>query len=302
MEITKAIITAGGRGTRFLPAVKAYQKEMIPVMNKPQLQWIIEEAVESGIKQIAIVNREGVDTLAKYLADDNKLWKFLQESGKTSVMDSLVELKNKVEITLFEQKESDPYGNGTPFLITKDWTEGQTVAAMWGDDLMVQVDKTKPTCLQQMSEYYEKYNPVVVTSVLEVSPLMIPKGGRFEYFSKEESPIPYHAKSVVEKPAIDKAPSLFEQASRFILAPEVFTELENRISGKGGELWLTDAINRLMEKGFLVIAPPWEGLIWAPCGDPIRWLKGNILVALHNGEYENERIELVEFMKSVVRE
>ncbi len=299
MEITKAIITAGGRGTRFLPAVKAYQKEMIPVMNKPQLQWIIEEAVESGIKQIAIVNREGVDTFSRYWADDDKLMKFLEETGKSSLMDSLVDLKNKVEITMFEQKESDPYGNGTPFLLTKDWTDGEPIAAMWGDDIMVRMDKTKPTVLVQMMEYFERYNPAAVMSVFEAPIGSIPKGGRYEYFSEMESEIPYHAKRVIEKPSIEEAPSQFENSCRFILGPEVFIELEQRIKGMGGEIWLVDSVNRLMEKGLLVIAHPWEGFKVVPCGDPIHWLQGNLLVALYSGEFDSEKSELIEFIKNL---
>lgn len=299
MKITKAIITAGGRGTRFLPAVKAYQKEMIPVMNKPQLQWIIEEAVESGITDIAMVNREGVNTFVNYWADDDKLWKFLEETGKIVVMDSLVELKKKVNITVFEQKETDPYGNGTPFILAKDWTEGQSVAAMWGDDMMIRVDKTKPTCLVQMMAYFEKYNPAAVMSTCEFTRETISKVASYEYYKPEESSIPYHAKSSVEKPEPDKAPSLYGNASRFILSQEVFEELSKKITGKAGELWLTDATNRLMQSGRVVIAAPWEGIIWAPCGDPMNWLKANIWTAIYSGEFENEKEGMMKFLSEL---
>lgn len=300
MEITKAIITAGGRGTRFLPVSSAYQKEMVPVMNKPQLQWVIEEAIQSGIKEIAVVSREGINTFADYLKDDNEFWGFLKQTGKESLMDSWLTMKSQVEFTLFEQKETDPYGNGTPFIITKDWAGGEAVIAMWGDDLLVHSDKSKPTCISQMMRYYNEFSPVAVMSVIEVPRDEIKRYGSYEYFDDEEKVVPYQAKSLVEKPSPQEAPSLYANASRFVLTTDVFEELSNRVEGKGGELWLTDAVNRLMQKGKVVIAAPWEGSLWMPCGDPLRWLKANILTAMHSDEYQDEKSDLINFMSDLV--
>ena len=129
MKVTKAIITASGRGTRFLPVSNAYQKEMVPVMHKPQLQWVIEEAIESGITDIAIIVREGRDDIKRYLAIDNNLFKYLKKLGKAHLMDSVIYITENAQITIIEQKESDPYGNGTPYIVAKDFAVLDSVFA-----------------------------------------------------------------------------------------------------------------------------------------------------------------------------
>lgn len=299
MKITKAVITAAGRGTRFLPASAAYQKEMVPVLEKPQLQWVIEEAIEAGITDIAVVVREGVDTFKRYLEKDDTLWNFLKETGKESFMDSWVEMMEKVNITIFEQKESDPYGNGTPFILTKEWTNGEPIAAMWGDDIMVRVDNTKPTCIEQLAQYYERYNPSAVMAVRECTKDEITKVASYEYFHSGETEIPYHAKRSIEKPLPGEEPSLYGNACRFILGPDVFEEVSKRIEGKSDEIWLTDATNRLMQQGKVVIAAPWEGDVVVPCGDPLHWLMANITMAKNLPEY---RDDIMKFLKETVKD
>jgi UTP--glucose-1-phosphate uridylyltransferase len=296
MKVTKAIITAGGRGTRFLPVASAYQKEMVPILNKPQIQYVIEEAIDSGVHEIAVVVREGVDTFERYLEHDDNLWKFLKETGKEDLMDSLVRIKKNADIKIFTQKESDPYGNGTPFIICKDFAAGESVVAMWGDDIMIHKDTKEPTCVQQMISLYEEYSPVAVMSVQKVSREEINRYGSYDYYTKEESDIPYHAKDLIEKPDPAEAPSLYANAARFVLGPAVFEELSMKIEGKDGELWLTDAVSRLIKKGRAVIASPWVGSVWMPVGDPLRWLQANILVALEDDEY---RENLMNFIKHV---
>ena len=287
-KISKAVITAAGRGTRFLPASSVFQKEMVPVMHKPQLQWVIEEALDSGINDIAIVVREGVDTLEHYLRKNDNLWKFLKETGKESLMDSWVAIREKANITIFKQRVADPYGNGTPFILAKEFISNEPFAAMWGDDIMVHVDKDKPTCLEQMADYFEKYEAAAVMSVEESPMSQLVKGAVYEYHDKDKTEIPYRVRSLIEKPDPGEIPSKMANACRFILSSEVVEELENKIEGKGGEIWLTDAVNRLAEKGKIVLAPPWEGSIWVPVGDPVRWLKANIVVALNSSEYKEE--------------
>ena len=292
MKITKAIITASGRGTRFLPVSSAYQKEMVPVMHKPQLQWVIEEAIESGISDIAIVVREGSEIIKRYLEIDNKLFKYLKGIGKDYLMDSVIFLAENAEITIIEQKESDPYGNGTPFILEGDFTEGEPYIGMWGDDIIIRTDPTKPTVIKQMLHYYYEFEPSAVMSVKEVPRHEIYKYGSYDYYNEEETSIPYHAKLLLEKPDSDKAPSLMANSCRFVLGPDVLEELSKKITGKDGEVWLTDAVARLIGRGKTVIAPPWAGSIVATIGDPIGWLKANLFLAMNDDMYREDIISL----------
>jgi UTP--glucose-1-phosphate uridylyltransferase len=296
MKVTKAIITAAGWGTRFLPVSSAYQKEMVSVMHKPQLQWVIEEAIESGISDIAIVVRENVEIVKKYLKIDDKLFKHLKKIGKDHLMDSVVLLSEKAEITIIEQKESDPYGNGTPFIIAKDFTEGEPVIGMWGDDIIIRTDPTKPTVIDQMLQYYYEFEPIAVMSVREVPRREINKHGSYDYYNEKETSIPYHAKLLLEKPDSDKAPSLIANSCRFVLGPDVLEELSKKITGKDGEVWLTDSVARLIDAGKTVIAPPWEGSIAATIGDPIGWLKANVFLAMKDEMYRND---ITSFFKDI---
>ena len=288
MKVTKAVITASGRGTRFLPASSAYQKEMVPVMHKPQLQWVIEEAIESGISDIAIVAREGLEIVRKYLEIDNKLFEYLKNIGKEYLMDSVIRLNENAKITIIEQKESDPYGNGTPFILAKDFTEGETIIGMWGDDIIIRTDPTKPTVIEQMLQYYNEFEPTAVMSVKEVPRSEINKFGSYDYYDDKETSIPYHAKLLLEKPDSEKAPSLMANSCRFVLGPEVLEELSKKIKGKDREIWLTDAVARLIDAQKTVIAPPWEGSIVATIGDPIGWLKANIFLAMNDDRYRDD--------------
>ena len=296
MKVTKAIITASGRGTRFLPVSSAYQKEMVPVMHKPQLQWVIEEAIESGISDIAIVVREGSEIVKRYLEIDNKLFKYLKGIGKDYLMDSVIFLAENAEITIIEQKESDPYGNGTPFILARDFTEGEPFIGMWGDDIIIRTDPTKPTVIKQMLHYYYEFEPSAVMSIKEVPRHEINKYGSYDYYNEEETSIPYHAKLLLEKPDSDKAPSLMANSCRFVLGPDVLEELSKKITGKDGEVWLTDAVARLIGRGKTVIAPPWAGSIVATIGDPIGWLKANVFLAMNDDKY---REDITSFMKDI---
>jgi UTP--glucose-1-phosphate uridylyltransferase len=297
MKATKAIITASGRGIRFLPVSSAYQKEMVPVMHKPQLQWVIEEAIESGITNIAIVVREGANTIKRFLEKDYNLLKFLRKIDKEHLMDSMISLSENAEITIIEQRESDPYGNGTPFILARDFTEGEPVIGMWGDDIIIRTEPKKPTVIDQMLQYYYEFEPSAVMSVREVSRSEIIKHGSYDYYDENVTSIPYHAKSLLEKPDLDKAPSLMANSCRFVLGPEVFEELSKKIAGKDGEIWLTDAVARLIDAGKTVIAPPWEGSIVATIGDPIGWLKANLLLAMNDNRYREDLMSFIKYIQ-----
>jgi len=296
MKVTKAVITASGRGTRFLPASSAYQKEMVPVMHKPQLQWVIEEAIESAVTDIAIVVRENSEMVRRYLEIDKKLFAYLEKIGKAHLMDSVVRLNENAKIAIIEQKETDPYGNGTPFILAKDFIAGQAFVGMWGDDIIIRTDPTKPTVIEQMLKYYYKFEPTAVMSVIAVPKSEINKFGSYDYYDQKETSIPYHAKLLLEKPEPDKAPSLMANSCRFVLGPDVLEELSKKVKGKDGEIWLTDAVARLIDAEKTVIAPPWEGSLVATTGDPVGWLKANVYLAMNDDRY---RDDMASFVKDI---
>lgn len=202
-------------------------------------------------------------------------------------------MKHKADITIYEQKDSDPYGNGTPFILARKFVGKEPFAAMWGDDIMVHTDKDHPLCLRQMISYFEKYEPSAVMSAIKVPKSEISRYGSFDYYSKKESEIPYHVRQLVEKPSPEEAPSLFANACRFVLTYDVLQELRKKIKGKDNEIWLTDAVDRLIQQGKTVMAPPWVGSTWVPVGDPLRWLKANIVVALNHSEYREDVSKMI---------
>ncbi len=300
MNINKAIITAAGFGTRFLPASKGYQKEMVPIMEKPQLQYVVEEAIASGITEIAVVVRKGNDTFRTYLEDDDSLWRLLKETGKEERMESWRIMKTSANFTFIEQNKTDPYGNGTPFILSKGFAGGDPVVGMWGDDIMIHQDKTKPTVIEQISNFYEKHKPTAVMTARKVSRDEISRFGCYEFFDPNNAEIPYQVKKIIEKPTKEEAPSLMANTCRFVLTTEIFEELEKRIPGKDKEVWLTDAIDRLVQNGHKVAAHPITGSETIAVGDPMGWLKANIKIALENEKYAKEtRTILHEIQKSI---
>lgn len=291
MKITKAVITSAGLGSRFLPAVKAYQKEMIPILEKPQLQYLIEEAIESGIQQIGITTFEGFNTVENYFTQsDDKFWRRLKSVGKEHLMEDWRKMVSSVEIRFFQQTLSHNYGNGTPILLAKEFVGDSPFYAMWGDDIMIKTDKNAKPMLEQLEFYYDKYNPVGVLSTMEAPLEIALKCGCFKF--DQNSDIPNKVESMIEKPPVELMPSRFINASRFILTPLVIQELEKNIQGKDNEIWLTDAENRLMQQGALFIAPTWEGYEWCQVGDPVGWLKANILIAKNDERYK-EKLDLI---------
>jgi UTP--glucose-1-phosphate uridylyltransferase len=147
-----------------------------------------------------------------------------------------------------------------------------------------------------MLNYYYKFKPVAVMSVQKVPRSEINKFGSYGYYDEKESLIPYHAKLLMEKPDPDRAPSIMANSCRFVLGPAVFEELSKKIKGKDGEIWLTDAVARLIEAKNTVIAPPWSGSLVATIGEPMGWLKANIFLAMHDDRY---RDELRSFVKNI---
>ncbi|MCX7843354.1 MAG: UTP--glucose-1-phosphate uridylyltransferase GalU [Clostridia bacterium] len=237
MKVRKAIIPAAGLGTRFLPATKAQPKEMLPIVDKPTIQYIVEEAIESGIKDIIIVTGRNKRAIEDHFDKSVELENELRKKGNQDLLSVVQDISNLVDIHYIRQKE--PRGLGHAIYCARSFIGNEPFAVLLGDDI---VDSDVP-CLKQLIDVYDEYK----TSVLGVQ--TVPKEDVSKYGIVDCKLVDgrvYKVKDLVEKPEVDKAPSSIAILGRYIITPEIFNHLENTEPGKGGEIQLTDALKKLI--------------------------------------------------------
>lgn len=237
MKVRKAIIPAAGLGTRFLPATKAQPKEMLPIVDKPTIQYIVEEAIESGIEDIIIVTGRNKRAIEDHFDKSYELEDELGKQGKHELLNIVQDISNLVDIHYIRQKE--PRGLGHAILCAKSFIGNEPFAVLLGDDI---VDAQVP-CLKQLIEIFNEYK----TSVLGVQ--RVPKQDVPNYGIVDCRPVDdrvFKVKDLVEKPDIESSPSDVAILGRYIITPEIFNLLEVTIPGKGGEIQLTDALKKLI--------------------------------------------------------
>lgn len=237
MKVRKAIIPAAGLGTRFLPATKAQPKEMLPIVDKPTIQYIVEEAIDSGIKDILIITGRNKRAIEDHFDKSYELEEELKKKGNHDLLNLVQDISNLVDIHYIRQKE--PRGLGHAIHCAKSFIGNEPFAVMLGDDI---VDSEVP-CLRQMIEVYNEYK----TSVLGVQ--QVPQQDVSKYGIVDCIPLDnrvYKVKDLVEKPDPEKAPSNIAILGRYIITPEIFEHLERTVPGKGGEIQLTDALKSLI--------------------------------------------------------
>mgnify|MGYP001781649300 FL=1 len=238
-KIRKAVIPAAGLGTRFLPATKAQPKEMLPIVDKPTLQYIIEEAVESGIEEILIITGKNKKSIEDHFDKSVELELELEQKGKTELLEIVRNITKMVNIYYIRQKE--PKGLGDAIYCARSFIGDEPFAVMLGDDI---VDNDVP-CLKQLMSAYEEYRTTIL-GVQSVAPEDANKYGIINAKYIEDSV--YKVKDLVEKPEPGKQPSNIAILGRYIITPEIFEILENQKPGKGGEVQLTDALKTLSKK------------------------------------------------------
>lgn len=276
-KITKAVIPVAGYGTRFLPATKALPKEMLPIIDKPVVQFIVEEAVASGITDIILVTGASKRAVEDHFDYNLELERWLKQTKKEEELDKIRKIAELANFTYIRQK--GPYGNGTPVLNAKHLIGHEPFCVMWGDDLFL----GKEPALAQMIKVFEKYtDPVLIAC--EVDDEGTEKYGILDAIKIEKDI--FQVKSIVEKPGPQKAPSRLAALGRYILTPDIFKALENIPLGKGGELWLVDAIFELSKKRPLY-AKKIEGKYY-DLGSKIGWLKANLEMGLEHSEIKGE--------------
>ncbi|MFJ7747170.1 UTP--glucose-1-phosphate uridylyltransferase GalU [Peribacillus sp. NPDC097295] len=286
MKIRKAIIPAAGLGTRFLPATKAMPKEMLPIVDKPTIQYIVEEAIESGIEDIIIVTGKGKRAIEDHFDHSFELEQNLFEKGKFELLKEVQKSSKLVNIHYIRQKE--PKGLGHAVWCARKFIGDEPFAVLLGDDI---VDADKP-CLQQMMEQYAKSNASIL-GVQKVSNEDVSRYGIVE--ANEIGNRLYNITSLIEKPKQEDAPSNLAIMGRYILNPGIFAILGDQRPGAGDEIQLTDAISRL-NKYESVHAYDFEGTRY-DVGEKIGFIQTTIEMALQRGDL---REDILNYLTSVL--
>ena len=240
MKVKKAVIPAAGLGTRFLPATKAQPKEMLPIVDKPTIQYIVEEAVASGIEDIIIVTGRSKRAIEDHFDKSYELESELTKHQKDDLLKVVQDISNMANIYYVRQKE--PKGLGHAIHCAKTFIGNEPFAVLLGDDVVYSPENP---CLKQMIDVYDKTQASVL-GVQQVKPEDVSKYGIVD--CKEEGERIYRVNTLVEKPAIEDAPSNIAILGRYIITPAIFACLEETKPGSGGEIQLTDALNMLCKK------------------------------------------------------
>lgn len=269
MKVTRAIIPAAGLGTRFLPATKAQPKEMLPIVDKPTLQYIIEEAVDSGIEEILIITGRNKQSIEDHFDKSIELELELEKKGKDDLLKMVRRISDMVNIHYIRQKE--PKGLGHAIYCARSFIGNEPFAVMLGDDV---VDAEIP-CLAQMIQVYNEYKTTVL-GVQEVPRSEVDKYGIIDGKAIEERI--YKVKDLVEKPSPDETPTNIAILGRYIISPQIFEILEHTKPGKGGEIQLTDALRTLVSQEAMY-AYIFEGKRY-DAGDKMGFLQATVEFAL----------------------
>lgn len=283
MKVRKAIIPAAGLGTRFLPATKAMPKEMLPIVDKPTIQYIVEEAVESGIEDIIIVTGKGKRAIEDHFDNSFELENNLREKGKFDLLKEVQKSSKMVDIHYIRQKE--PKGLGHAIWCARKFIGNEPFAVLLGDDI-VQADKP---CLKQMIDQYNRYKASII-GVQHVPEDEVSRYGIVD--GKEIYERFYSVNSLVEKPKKEEAPSNLAIMGRYILSPRIFEVLDQQKPGAGGEIQLTDAIAELNQFE-AVYAYDFDGTRY-DVGEKLGFIKTTIEVALQREEIKDELLEYLE--------
>lgn len=285
MKVRKAIIPAAGLGTRFLPATKAMPKEMLPIVDKPTIQYIVEEAIESGIEDIIIVTGKGKRAIEDHFDHSFELEQNLLEKGKLELLSEVQKSTKLVDIHYIRQKE--PKGLGHAIWCARKFIGNEPFAVLLGDDIV----KAKKPCLQQLMEQYERIN----ASIIGVQHVLNEEVSRYGIIDgKQIGERLYNITKLVEKPKQEEAPSNLAILGRYILSPKIFEILNNQVPGAGGEIQLTDAISGLnhFEE---VFAYDFEGVRY-DVGEKMGFIKTTIEFAL---EREDLKYSLLEYLAKI---
>ncbi len=287
-SIKKLVIPVAGLGTRFLPATKAQPKEMLPIVDKPTIQYVVENAVSAGITDIILVTGPSKRAVEDHFSPNYELINWLKKQKKDDIAREVKKIADLANFIFVRQK--GPYGNGTPILSAKSVIGNEPFAVLWGDEFFYTPRKPH---LKQLIEVFEKYGDPVLTAH-KVDKDGTKKYGILDVVEVEKDT--YQVKNLVEKPGPDKAPSQIAALGGYILTPDIFEALEKTKLGKGGELWLTDAIFKLLKK-----RPIYAKLVdgqYYDTGSKLGYLKANVDFALRDKKLGKE---FKKYLKKIIK-
>ena len=275
-KIKKAIVAVAGSGTRLLPATKSMPKEMLPIVDKPIIQLIVEELIEAGIEDIILVTKWDKKPLEDHFDHSWALENELEKAGKIDKLEEIKKISEAANFIYVRQK--GPYGNGTPVLSAASLVDDEPFVFVWGDDLV----KSKISFTKQMVDDYEK------NGHLMIGVQKVPKETVNRYGIVKLKDGTNEIEDIIEKPSIEEAPSDLADFGRMILNQDIIDVLKNTALGKGNELWIVDAIRTYVKNGGTFIAKEVEGGEWMTTGDPLNYLKATMAYALEREDIGQE--------------
>ena len=289
-KIRKAVIPAAGLGTRFLPATKAQPKEMLPIVDKPMIQYIVEEAIAAGIESILIITGRGKRTIEDHFDKSYELEAELLRQGKQELLSLVEDISNLVNVHYIRQKE--PRGLGHAIGCARDFIGNEPFAVLLGDDMIV----SEQPAIGQLMDVYEKQQKTVL-GVQRVNFSQVDKYGIISPADQDKQSRLHEVSDLVEKPKIEEAPSNIAILGRYVITPQIFDILEKQQPGKNGEIQLTDALRTLMSiEG--MYAYEFEGMRY-DVGDKLGYLKATVDLALCRDELKDD---FKEYLINLVRE
>ena len=280
-KVKKAVIPVAGMGTRFLPVTKSVPKEMLPIIDKPTLQYIVEECVESGIEEILFITSPYKRNVEDHFDQSFELETRLERNNKLKELEIVKNISKMCKI--YYTRQGEPLGSGHAIKLSKSFIGDEPFAVLYGDDLM----KSETPVLKQLIDVYEKYDANVI-GVQEVDRNLVYKYGIIEFETENK------IKSIIEKPSIEEAPSNFAGLGRYIVKPEIFNELDKLDRGKGNEYQFTDAMLNLMKRQDFY-ACKFKGTYY-DIGNQLGYLKANIAFALDRDDLKDE---LKQYLKEI---
>jgi UTP--glucose-1-phosphate uridylyltransferase len=288
MRVRKAVIPVAGLGTRFLPATKTVPKELLPIVDIPSIQYVVQEAVDAGIQEIIFVTGRGKDSIEDHFDEAPELEQVLAERGQTELVETLRRLKEMTEVVSVRQKK--PLGLGHAVLCARDLVGDEPFAVMLADDL---IDSDTP-CIRQLLAIFEEKNESVI-ALMEVLADEVHQYGVIK--GQEIEKRLYQIQATVEKPLPKDAPSRMAIIGRYILRPEIFSILQKQPAGRGGEIQLTDGLAQLVRErqvfGCQFLGDRYD------IGDKFGFVRATVAYALKRPDL---KIKVKDYLRSVVHE
>lgn len=283
MKIKKAVIAVAGSGTRLLPATKSMPKEMLPIVDKPIIQLVVEELVEADIQDIILVTKWDKKPLEDHF---DRSWALENELDKNGKEDYLKEVKRVANLANFIYvRQKGPYGNGTPVLSAASLVDDEPFVFVWGDDLV----KSKISFTKQLITDYEESGKMAIAA----QEVPLDQVSRYGIVDIDQETM--QLKKIIEKPSIEEAPSQLADFGRMILNQEIVDILKETPLGKGKELWIVDAISEYVRRGGKYYVKKVEDGEWLTTGDPLNYLKAVL-------KYAFDREDLADDLKKFIQE